>query len=86
MTILHLFSQNRRMILRTYRQQLHRQNKKDFDTIEIDMLFLLTHNITFGFPHFVVGDSENLTPRQTKIMNAIYEQDGTSIHKFTASK
>lgn len=80
------FSQNCRLILRSYRQQLHKQNKKDFDGIEIDMIFLLTHNITFGYQHFVIGDSASLTPRQTKIMNAIYEQDGISIHKFTASK
>lgn len=80
------FSQNCRQILRSYRQQLHKQNKKDFDGIEIDMIFLLTHNITFGYQHFVIGDSASLTPRQTKIMNAIYEQDGISIHKFTANK
>ena len=57
-----------------------------YDLIDENVDVLVTHNITFGFPYFVIGDSENLTPRQTKIMNAIYEQDGTSIHKFTASK
>ena len=80
------FSQNCRLILRSYRQQLHKQNKKDFDGIEIDMFFLLSHGITFGFQHFVVGDSACLTPRQTKIMKEIYEQEGRIIHKFTANK